>query len=60
MTPSDLSQILSRCASRFSHFIGFNDSVSCKSVSYKNCLRVILIIIIIIKLFTVDCTVATS
>ena len=41
MTPSDLSQILSRCALRFSHFIGFNDSVSCKSVSYKNCLRVI-------------------
>ena len=35
MTPSDLPQILSRCALRFSHFIGFNDSVSCKSVSYK-------------------------
>ena len=41
MTQSDLSQTLSRCALPLSHFIGFNDSVSCNSVFYKNRLRVI-------------------
>ena len=36
-----LLQILSYCTLGFSHNMGFYDSVSCKSVSYKICICVI-------------------